>query len=298
MPSFGEKLKLEREKRAVTLEQISQSTKIGIRMLQALEEDKFSQLPGGIFNKGFVRAYARHLGLDEDQTITDYLDASGEGLAPEPEAAMGSQIPPAEAREQPAHRPLPWGLFAAILLMVALALSFWSRSKHNNGEHSGRSTAPTAVPKPATSASTGDATAVPQNTNATTTEKAAPSREISTLTKSASTSANNAVTEAAQIAPATPMPGEFTVVILARDESWISIKADGKPIFEATLMPETQHAVHAQREVVIRAGNTGALDFIFNGKKLNSQGDYGEVKTLTFGASGLLPAARATPVTQ
>jgi cytoskeleton protein RodZ len=298
LPSFGEKLKLEREKRAVTLEQISQSTKIGIRMLQALEEDKFSQLPGGIFNKGFVRAYARHLGLDEDQTITDYLDASGEGPAPEPEAAMGSQIPPAEAHQQPAHRPLPWGLFATILLMVALALSFWNRSKHNNGEHSERSTPPTAVPKPATSASTGDATAAPQNTNATTAEKAAPSREISTLTKSASTSANNAVTEAAQIAPATPMPGEFTVVILARDESWISIKADGKATFEATMLPETQHAVHAQREVVIRAGNTGALDFIFNGKKLNSQGDYGEVKTLTFGASGLLPAARATPVPQ
>ena len=59
MPSFGEKLKLEREKRKITLDQISASTKIGTRMLQALEEDRFTQLPGGIFNKGFVRAYAR-----------------------------------------------------------------------------------------------------------------------------------------------------------------------------------------------------------------------------------------------
>src|SRR4051794_3901320 len=90
LPSFGAKLKLEREKRAVTLEQISLSTKIGMRMLQALEEDKFNQLPGGIFNKGFVRAYAHHIGLDEDQTITEYLEASGEGPAPEPEAAVES----------------------------------------------------------------------------------------------------------------------------------------------------------------------------------------------------------------
>ena len=78
MPSFGEKLKLEREKRKITLEQISSSTKIGTRMLQALEEDKFNQLPGGIFNKGFVRAYSRCVGLDEDQTVADYLEASGD----------------------------------------------------------------------------------------------------------------------------------------------------------------------------------------------------------------------------
>ncbi|PYX32437.1 MAG: hypothetical protein DMG80_07855 [Acidobacteria bacterium] len=298
MPSFGAKLKLEREKRAVTLEQISLSTKIGMRMLQALEEDKFSQLPGGIFNKGFVRAYAHHIGLDEDQTITEYLEASGEGPAPEPEAAVESKIATAEAHGQPAHRPLPWGLFAAILLMVALALWFWNRSKHNNEGHPEQSSAPAATSKPVPNASTGDATVVPPNANANTAEKAAPSKEISALTKPASPTAKNAVTEAAQIAPATALPGEFTVVILARDESWISIKTDGKPIFETTLMPESQHSIHAQKEVVIRAGNTGALDFVFNGKKLSPQGDYGEVKTLSFGSTGLLPNTRSTSATQ
>src|ERR1700688_1607365 len=80
LPSFGAKLKLEREKRKITLEQISVSTKIGTRMLQALEEDNFNQLPGGIFNRGFVRAYSRFLGLDEDQTIADYMQASGDAL--------------------------------------------------------------------------------------------------------------------------------------------------------------------------------------------------------------------------
>ena len=78
LPSFGEKLKQEREKRKITLEQISVSTKIGTRMLQALEENKFNQLPGGIFNKGFVRAYSRVVGLDEDQTVADYMQASGD----------------------------------------------------------------------------------------------------------------------------------------------------------------------------------------------------------------------------
>ena len=76
MPSFGEKLKQEREKRKMTLEEISISTKIGTRMLQALEEDKFNQLPGGIFNKGFIRAYSRYVGLDEDQTCLLYTSPS------------------------------------------------------------------------------------------------------------------------------------------------------------------------------------------------------------------------------
>jgi hypothetical protein len=50
--------------------------------------------------------------------------------------------------------------------------------------------------------------------------------------------------------------------------------------------------------VVVRAGNSGAVDFFFNGKKLPAQGDYGEVKTLTFGATGIVPNRPAPPGTQ
>jgi cytoskeletal protein RodZ len=73
--SFGEKLRKQREQRSITLEAISNVTKISTRMLRALEEENFNQLPGGVFNKGFVRAYARQVGLDEEEAITDYLAA-------------------------------------------------------------------------------------------------------------------------------------------------------------------------------------------------------------------------------
>ncbi len=75
MGVFGEKLRRQREQRGIELEAISNTTKIGTRMLRALEEEQFDQLPGGVFNKGFVRAYARHVGLDEEEAITDYLAA-------------------------------------------------------------------------------------------------------------------------------------------------------------------------------------------------------------------------------
>lgn len=75
MGAFGEKLRRQREQRGIALDAISSSTKISTRMLRALEEEKFDQLPGGVFNKGFVRAYARHIGLNEEQAISEYLEA-------------------------------------------------------------------------------------------------------------------------------------------------------------------------------------------------------------------------------
>src|SRR6267378_1300583 len=72
---FGTRLKRERELRGITLDDVSLSTKIGKHFLSALEEERFDQLPGGIFSKGFVRAYARHLGIDEEQAVADYLSA-------------------------------------------------------------------------------------------------------------------------------------------------------------------------------------------------------------------------------
>jgi hypothetical protein len=73
--AFGEKLRRQRELRGLSLEAISTVTKISPRMLHAIEDEHFDQLPGGVFNQGFVRAYARHVGLDEEEAIADYLAA-------------------------------------------------------------------------------------------------------------------------------------------------------------------------------------------------------------------------------
>src|SRR5512140_3735407 len=77
MGSFGERLRREREMRGITIEEIAEATKIGSRNLRALEDEKFDLLPGGIFNKGFVRAYSKFLGLDEEQAVADYIAAEG-----------------------------------------------------------------------------------------------------------------------------------------------------------------------------------------------------------------------------
>jgi cytoskeletal protein RodZ len=83
MAGFGEELRKERESRGIRLDQIIQTTKISSRHLKALEEDNFGMLPGGVFNKGIVRSYARVVGLDEEDCINRFMNAyraSGEML--------------------------------------------------------------------------------------------------------------------------------------------------------------------------------------------------------------------------
>jgi transcriptional regulator with XRE-family HTH domain len=71
--SFGETLKRERELREISLRQISEATKINIRYLEALEANRFDALPGGLFNKGFIRAYAIFVGIDAEAMVDSYL---------------------------------------------------------------------------------------------------------------------------------------------------------------------------------------------------------------------------------
>ena len=101
MGEFGEKLRSQREKRGITLEAISNTTKISTRMLKALEDERFDQLPGGVFNKGFVRAYARQIGLDAEEAVGDYLAALRESQVQAHTIMPEFHLVPAEpARQQ------------------------------------------------------------------------------------------------------------------------------------------------------------------------------------------------------
>jgi cytoskeletal protein RodZ len=73
MRDFGSSLRRERERRGITLEEISSSTKIRQSYLQAIEQGHLDQLPSGLIGRGFVRAYAREIGVDEEETIAAYL---------------------------------------------------------------------------------------------------------------------------------------------------------------------------------------------------------------------------------
>ena len=71
MTSIGETLRRERQKRNLQLDQVSRELKISTRFLEAIEEEQFDRLPGGVFAKSFVRQYARMLDLDEEEAAAE-----------------------------------------------------------------------------------------------------------------------------------------------------------------------------------------------------------------------------------
>ena len=120
---FGEALRGERQRRSVSLEDISQTTKVTVRSLQALESDAFDQLPGGILSKGIVRSYVRFLGLDEGEWVARFLDASGQKTDPSPVrendwASFALNVSTTRSRDITDTK-LRWAGVVALLLLLA-----------------------------------------------------------------------------------------------------------------------------------------------------------------------------------
>ena len=113
--TFGELLKREREMREISLNELTVATRVPLRLLEALENEDWDKLPGGIFNRGFIRAIARFLGLSEERMLAEYDLAYGhhKGATPTP-------------RHNPIPSPSKWLVVAgalAILLVVAAAIT-------------------------------------------------------------------------------------------------------------------------------------------------------------------------------
>src|SRR5579859_7240155 len=161
MGVFGDRLRREREMRGITLDEIAESTKISRRHLEALERDHFDQLPGGVFNKGFVRAYARFLGIDEDQAVADYSLASNE--QPEPEDKFPLEIHEEPNRElNPRRSNLPLLFALAALVGVLVGYFFWAKSR----PHTNESAAGSMQQAPTAAATTAPPVSVPAQTPA------------------------------------------------------------------------------------------------------------------------------------
>jgi cytoskeletal protein RodZ len=137
MPTFGEELKRERELRGIGLREVAEATKVNIRYLEAMERDDFEHLPGGVFNRGFVRAYAQFIGVDPDAMVNAYLmeeqtqkghpGSTGESLlrGPRSSGKARSEERRHATDDQVAGRPLlRWSLLGLLIVVIVAALLF------------------------------------------------------------------------------------------------------------------------------------------------------------------------------
>lgn len=119
---IGEKLRLERETQGIALRDISEQTRISMRYLEAIETDDYRRLPGGIFNRSFIRAYAKFIGYDEDQAIEEYAQTLREhGESPDDASKpFRSQVYTDAGTRSPMKT-----LMLAIIILALLSLAVW-----------------------------------------------------------------------------------------------------------------------------------------------------------------------------
>lgn len=308
MGNFGDRLQREREMRSITLEEIAESTKIGSRMLRALEQEDFCKLPGGIFNKGFVRAYARYLGIDEEQAVSDYVAAMAESQRKD-EAARADQemmqslavMADNERVQRAEESGQSHGFLKAALILVAGIAAIVFIAKFANGrdidlpvterstvsEPTVQAAAPQTHPDPTPQLTvTGADPAGKQSANEP--QKlltAAPAKSIPEPKQETKTA--SAIESAKPEDAALSASDRFTLNIKAKEDSWIQIKADGKTLMEGELSASSSRSFRAQKELVVKLGNAAGVQISHNGKQLPAFSSDTRTKTLTFSPAGL-----------
>lgn len=316
MASFGESLRREREMRGVSLEEISATTKINLRLLQALEAEDFAKLPGGVFTRSFLRAYAGYLGLDPERVLAEYqliAAANPEG----PPRVSVTKIP--QGRRGSVGRFLPL-LMALPLLAGGYALYRYAHrtpdapaSAPNTPQVSSPSsaTAPNAAASPPTQGSASGAAstgAPPTATGPVEPPGPTPSAGSESLTDAEKSPtggrvgltasgpvASSPAAAAGETAPASPREssstalavpkahgaeGDLVLEIAATERTWVAVDADGKTIFQRTLNPNEVQTFTAKDSFDVLTGNAQGTVLTLNGTRQKSFGRQGESKRI------------------
>lgn len=240
LASFGEELRREREIRGISLKEIADATKISKRFLEAIERNDHRTLPAPVFTRGFVREYARYVGLNAEEMVNRYNFAAGRDdriekppelqkypltpvrdITPKPPAKRG--IPPAYAR-------VNRNFIALALIAAALASVAWWAVQHKRFElDSAGETVTAAMPVTATQ-----------------------------VTAPALTQATPPVDES-----------KLQLVVQANGNSWIELEADGERVFRDELLANASKTFEARETFrFVRIGNAESISLTLNGTRM------------------------------
>ena len=273
---FGTFLRRAREQRGVSLQDLAVTTKISARVLEALERNDPSKLPGGIFSRAFVRAYAREVGLDPDVAAANFVAAFPEESGADEMPATTSAVEVESFEQRRRLLRVSLRVVAAALLVAILAFLYYSRFRPGwlaAGPAGGEPPAVAAVapaPMPLQSAPPASAQLVPATVPAAT-----PGPATDAVPNSVSLSGS-----------ADPRQAPLVVVLVLAEPCWLSVSLDGtrQPPRTAGAGERIEFAV--QRSITLTAGNAGALSMTLNGKPARDLGAAGKVVTATIPASG------------
>lgn len=251
LASFGEELRREREIRGISLKEISDATKISKRFLEAIENNDHRTLPAPVFTRGFVREYARYLGLSAEDMVSRYnfAAANDDRIEKPPQIRIHPPVPVRDITPKPPpKRGIP-SAFARVdrnfilLVLIAAALAavaWWAIRNKRFGD---------------SDAATDTAAAIPI--------------------------ASRPVTRAPAPAPKPAAPPDDSVLrmdIEVLNDSWVVLEADGKIAYQESMKAGERHRFEAKERFRFRSiGNGAGLKLTLNGADVPLLGDEGEV---------------------
>ena len=255
MELAGDVLRAERLRRGLRLEDVSAKTKIGLHLLQAIEANRFELLPSGLFQRSFLRQYARALNVKEEQILASFDEQFKEASLPLP--------PPLPKSSNPKMRFLfTCGWFAVSISLCGAAFGLWQNVRASLQEPSAK------------------LRRLPTRSDARfqSIGSRLPSRE-----------------EPIQPLQATSVAGPRAgvhAVFTAKEPVWVSVQSDGSQVFDGTLGGNQTKEMNAATKIVALVGNAAGLNISLNGKDIGPLGQHGEVRVLELTPAGAHAAPR------
>ena len=257
--SVGERLRRARLDAGKTLDQVAADTKIQIWILEAIERDDFSRIPGGVFIRGYLTAVARAVGLNPSEVLTAYSPEFAPQPAPPPPA-----LPPPDPNEV-TRTPL-WQ-YIVIVAMVLGAVVLWRNMTRTSHDMAAAPTSPAPVSAPPTTVPSPALPPPPANQ---------PAESGATATTGAT----------APIAPVEPHEGDSAVAptaplivqVHANEEVWIEADADGERKVYQLFEQGQELRVEGQKEIRLLVGDAAAVSYTINGKPGRPLGGTGVVR--------------------
>ena len=290
MQAFGSNLRKQREFRAIELEEIAEATMINLRFLQAIEQGRPEDLPHPTFVKGFLRAYARHIGIDGDEVVLGYEQYL---------LSRREEENPQEQEQTRVHghlrapRKIPAALWLGLgALVLGMAIFIAWPGKQGGGKRRIRTRqnppatlpgqvkmpTPQAIQVPRQRASAERASPQPRE------EKQGPDspprRAQELRTSETAVPAPGRQATPAPAAQAGPVAAEkpFELTVQASRDCWLLIQIDGEQTLDFILRAGQSKTLSARREIVFKTiGNRAAVTLSRAGESVSLAGENGQV---------------------
>jgi cytoskeletal protein RodZ len=219
--------------------------------LEALERNDLSRLPGGIFTRSFIRAYAQEVGLDPDQTIQDFLAE----LSPDAATATAHHAVVEDGEQLEADRKALFTAIRLVLVSIPIVVLVIYLSTHQR-----------PIVRTATALAPGlDASSAPPNVASGPAEGDLPPVAVPDADS--------------RVAPAvmSEAASGLTMEISPKSTCWVSVTVDGDPTFSGLMNAGERRQISAREEVLVTVGDAGAFAYALNGRPGKPLGEPGEV---------------------